>query len=166
MAQVIDPEMSKHLHELVKLHKVVFAVRPDLNYTKGEPRKIGFDLILYGTHAAPEHAPSPGCNECVQVWTDLYEIARAILPPDDRDSSSTIRPFDQLLYESKERQFRYDVELTIEVRHKKEFLNPLDACESRCVSDMMQSLKRLGVQERTWDEDKARRHIISNENAD
>ena len=162
--RAMEPEKNRRLQEIVKSHKVVFTVRPNLNYTAGEPRKIGFDLVLYGTHDEPEHTPDPGCNECVEVWSDLHDIARVILPPDDRDSSSTIRPFDQLLYTSKERQFRYDVELTIEVRHKREFLNPLDACESRCVSEMIQSLKKLGVQERTWDEYKARRHKISDEN--
>ena len=156
----MDPANSRELHLLVRQHQVVYEIHPNLNYTQGEPREIGFDVVLYGTHVQPFHPPDPGCHECVQVWRDLGRIARAVIPPDDDESRASIAPFDQLLHESKARKFRYDVELTIEVRHRKHFLDPADASESHTVNAIVNTLKALGAQEHTWSDLKAKMHVI------
>ncbi|MCB0219833.1 MAG: hypothetical protein KDH09_09080 [Chrysiogenetes bacterium] len=156
----MDPVHNRELHLLVRQHKVVYEVRPNLNYTQGNAREIGFDVTLYGTHVQPAHPPDPGCHECAQVWRDLSKIARAAIPPDDHESRSAIAPFDQLLHESAARNFRYDVELTIEVRHRKHFLDPADASESHTVKAIVNALKELGAQEHTWSEIRAKQHMI------
>lgn len=154
----MEPERKKQLEALVVRHKVVFESRPALNYTQGDARKIGYDVTLYGTHSHPAHEPDAGCDECVKVWHDLEKISRFVIPEDQRDTRIRILPFDQLLRESKARKFRYDVALVLELRHRREFLNPLDECETHCRDELLVSLRSLGVQEHTWDDSKARRH--------
>lgn len=156
----MDPTQNRQLHLLVRDHQVVYEVHPNLNYTQGEAREIGFDVVLYGTHVQPFHPPDPGCDECAKVWRDLVKIAKAVIPPDDPESRSTIPPFDQLLHESRARKFRYDVELTIEVRHRKHFLDPADASESHTVKAIVNALKALGAQEHSWSELRAKQHVI------
>lgn len=152
----------EHLRELAERHKVVFEVRP--NYA-GKHVQIGFDIELYGTHseAVLEHRepmPEPGCPRCQEVWNHLDELARAVLPPDDRESDYRVEYFNASLSFDKKRRVhanldRPDVKLVIEVRHREGYNLPADACETRCVQDMIAALRHLGVQEGSWNEWKA-----------
>src|SRR5262249_6566750 len=131
----------------------------------GQRMQIGFDVELCGTHSqgvldGHEPAPSPGCERCVRVWEHLNEIGRAVLPPEDRQSGYYIERFRPALsYYVKRRPRpnvdRPDVELVIEIRHREGFNREVDPCESRCLQDIVSSLRSLGVQEGTWNEYRA-----------
>jgi hypothetical protein len=140
----------QRLEELAKLHHVAFELTPAVVSKISEGLKtIGYDLTLAGTHGDQGNAlPSPGCSRCGSVWADLAEIARVVLPPSDRASSYDIRPFDHSLHMAPVRHMRPDVELVIEVRHRRGYFEAPDACETECVKEMVEDLRALGIRER------------------
>jgi hypothetical protein len=155
----------KHLRDLVGEHKAVFEVRPAYSVYTGERMQVGFDVELCGTHSQAvldghESSPTPGCERCVRVWEDLREIASAALPAEDRPSGYYIEAFQPAIsYYTKRRPRptvdRPDIELVIEIRHRQGFNREVDPCESRCLQDILATLKSLGVQEGTWNEYRA-----------
>ncbi|MCI0408644.1 MAG: hypothetical protein L0191_08780, partial [Acidobacteria bacterium] len=80
-------------------------------------------------------------------------IAEAILPPEGRPSRYEMDPYDQSIHHSYARGDRHDVSLTIRIFHREDFENPLDACQERCLSEMLRRLKELGAGEIRWRED-------------
>jgi hypothetical protein len=157
--------LHEDLRDLAERHKVVFEVHPVHAVADGKRVQIGFDVQLYGTHseAVLEHRepmPEPGCPRCQEVWNHLQELARAVLPPADRESDYRIDGYSGALSFDRKRRARSgfdrpDVELVIEVRHRESYNRPADACEARCVQDMIAALRHLGVQEGSWNEWKA-----------
>ena len=144
----------------------MFEVRPAFVVTDGQRVQVGFDVEICGTHSqavlegrAP--MPMPGCDRCLRVWEDLDELANAVLPPADRPTGYRIDPFDRSLRYFPKRRIsadhdRPDVELTIEIRHREGFEREVDPCESRCLQEIIASLRSLGAQEGTWNELRAR----------
>jgi hypothetical protein len=153
------------LRELVMRHKVVYELRPAYAMVDEQRRQVGFDVEVCGTHGqgvldGHEPQPAPGCERCVAVFHDLVDVAKAVLPPADRPTGYYIEPFDQSLhYFTKRRpaarRDRPDVMLTIEVRHREGFDREVDPCESRCVQEIVASLRALGAQEGTWSDYRA-----------
>ena len=146
----LNPSLDP-LQELVQRHKIcwesypVWHIRPN-----GEKIQIGFELDLIGTHDHPQKPPSAGCDECHKVYRALLTIAQAILPPRDRASRSTIDPYDVSISFSPRRRMRKDVRLAIDIAHRNDFDQPVDACEVRCLCEMKQKLKELGVRPEHW----------------
>ncbi len=141
---------ASRLKQIIERRKVVYEVIPASTFIGTVRRQIGFDLFLYGTHGDQIPHVNPGCPHCVSVWRDLESIATAVVPKDNRMSISRVEPFDHMLHQSKSRRYRNDVELVITIRHKNDFEDPLDSCESHCLRDITDSLKALGVRERSW----------------
>lgn len=148
------------------LHKVVFEARPVYAIDDDDRRiQIGFDIEICGTHGqgvldGHEPQPAPGCERCVAVFQDLVDIARAVLPPEDRPTGYYVEPFDHSLHYFSKRKpapnrERPDVQLNIEVRHREGFNREVDPCESRCVQEIIAGLRTLGAQEGTWNEYRA-----------
>jgi hypothetical protein len=162
----IDLSVMRRLVDLVQGHKVVYEVHPALSVVTGQSVQVGFDIELYGTHGAAvleghEPAPSPGCERCVRVWHDLREVASSVLPPNDRASRYEIVSFDHSLHYDRKRKptptiDRPDVRLSIELRHRDVYNLPVDACESLCLDEITAALRSLGVQEKTWSEQRGR----------
>lgn len=154
-----------HLRDLVAQHKVVYELRSAYAIVADKRRQVGFDVEICGTHSqgvleGHEPQPAPGCERCLAVFHDLVEIAKASVPPEDRPTGYYIEPFDHALhYFNKRRpsasQDRPDVMLTVEVRHREGFDREVDPCESRCVQDIIASLRTLGAQEGSWNDYRA-----------
>lgn len=142
---------SSVLKQLVVHHKVCWEVAPIWHVTPGGRRvKIGFEVDLFGTHDHPKQPPSPGCEECHRVFSDLRRIASAVLPPSDRPSGYIIRPYDASIALSSRRHMRKDVVLTIEIVHRDQFDRDLDECETRCLHDIESALQALGACSGDW----------------
>jgi hypothetical protein len=150
---------AEELHQLRRgavEHRVVFEVVPEFSVATGARTKIGYDIILSGTHR-PSDAPSrpaPGCERCVAVYDRLRELALASLPREDRDSTCALSDFQPSLRYAAKRQTgsraRADVELVISIRHRDEYNRDVDPCEERCLHEVVAALRSLGVQEGTW----------------
>ena len=115
-----------------------------------ELRKIGFSLVLYGTHQPGTEHVSPGCDHCRRVQSALKEIADWILPREKRPSMYEIEIDTQSLIYSRVRADRPDVRVTIQIRHGSGWDQPIDECEERCLKEMEQALRELGACKGAW----------------
>jgi hypothetical protein len=139
--------------ELVIQHKVCWEVWPKYHVDRnGKKVEIGFELDLIGTHYHPVKTPLPGCVECAKVYEDLKQIAKWIIPKEERDSLYEIRPFDSSIHQAPMRKFRKDITLTIKILHREGFDRPIDACEIECLKEMKNKLKELGARQGYWRE--------------
>ncbi len=139
------------LQQLAKQHQVCWEVWPLYHVDTATGRRaVGYHLELLGTHHQPSHAPGPGCDECLQVYKALREIAEWIMPKEERDSVYRVEMFDHAMRFSQRRGFRKDVELVITIQHRTEFTDPVDECEVQCLQEMEQSLRALGARQHSW----------------
>jgi hypothetical protein len=142
----------EELQALVQKHQICWEVLPERVPVKGDnPLKIGFNLILLGTHASEDH-PVPGCEKCQGIFKDLRQIAQWILPKDERLSRYEIEIFDSAIRYSPARGNRPDVQLTIQIMHRSEFDKPVDECEVFCLNEMKAKLRELGSRQGRWKE--------------
>lgn len=147
----MNAEMKGHelapgeLETLVARHDVHWEVWPRNHSTSDGMRPVGFDLELYGTHDEPSRYPSPGCDECVDVYESLRRIARAIMPAPDRESRYELAVFDQALHYAEKLDMRAEVRITISILHKEDYGHPVDSCEVTCLHDMEMRLRSLGA---------------------
>ena len=138
--------VPKELTKLVEDFQVYWTVYPEWGTDeRWLQQKVGYDLELVGTHFKPEHAPSPGCSECRQVYDALHRIAEWIMPKAERASRYVVDGFDGRLAMSSRRGFRQDVTLTIRIVHRDDYRRTVDECESTCLGDMERNLAALGA---------------------
>ncbi|QQR89809.1 MAG: hypothetical protein IPJ88_16795 [Myxococcales bacterium] len=134
------------LRALVQRHKVCWEVWPEEHYRKGRGKvNIGYIIQITGTHDHPAHPPLPGCDECKAVYKKLRDIARWIIPSEQRESKYEIDMFDHALRYSPKRKFREEVTLSLKILHRGQWDNPVDACETRCLYEMEEKLAELGA---------------------
>jgi hypothetical protein len=107
-------------------------------------QEVGFRLELHGEHAEGSH-PMPGCALCQEIYMGLQEIAAWILPKEIRDSSYDLEAFDSSLHYSDPIKDPGSVRLGIAILHRSGFDRPVDACEVRCLREIQEKLRRLGV---------------------
>lgn len=105
----------------------------------------GFDLELHGTHDRGQTRNTPGCEFCRTTYGDLRKIADAILPTDERPSAYAIPPFDNSLHSTGSRES--EVVLTIQIKHRHEYFAPVDDCEEKCLQEMVDKLRALGIRD-------------------
>ncbi len=146
------PDDLEELRDIVGRHDVVYEVRRHEDVVKfREQSKIvkdGFDLTLCGTHDHGHSRATPGCEICADTYRDLEQIARWITPAEERPSLCRIQPFDAALYSVRTPNRRLEVELNIQIQHRRGWDEPIDECEKRCLTEMEQKLKTLGVRRR------------------
>ena len=144
-------EESSVLKQLVTRHQVCWGVVPIWHVPQGRGKvKIGFEVDLFGTHDHPTQPPSPGCEECHTVFSDLRRIAMAVMPPSDRASRYDIEPYDVSLHFSPRRKMRKDVVVAIDIAHRDRFDRDIDDCEVHCLRDIERALRALGACPDSW----------------
>ena len=142
MAAWTDSQRS-WLRELVRQHQVRYHVGPEAWPTKGgEPLQVGYVIELAGR--APRDHASPGCRRCGEVYLALRAIAAAVVPEAGRPSWYDIRPFDAAWHG----HVRPEVILHVAVLHRHDGGAGVDDCQRRCVREMRERLRELGVTER------------------
>lgn len=143
-------ELIDKLKELVIQHQVCYEFFPDEEIVRDRIQKIGFNLELYGVHYHPAHTPYPGCDECVKVYRDLREIAEWILPKEERKSWYEIEFFHGKIEYTGLRNFRPEISLRIEIRHREDYFGTINDCEIRCLTEMIEKLNMLGAKKEKW----------------
>lgn len=139
------------LKDLVQQHQVCWEVWPLRHVDRATGgRTVGYQLELLGTHHEPSHTPGPGCDECSRVYEALREIAKWIMPKQERGSVYRVAVFDHALRQSPRRGFRKDVELVISLQHRSAYADPVDECEVQCLREMERNLQALGARKRRW----------------
>ncbi len=139
------------LEDWVRQHCVTWEIAPCQELVEHRPQTVGFELHLFGRHRPDVH-PSPGCPDCVSLHEKLRAIADAAFPKDLRPTRYEIEPFEAAFRMRPESQWKPEVQLTVRIVHRQDYLRPLDECEKRCAEEIQQALRRLGVQPRTWSE--------------
>jgi len=139
----METDVIKALKEVIRKHTVRYEVWPHFEISEGQRVMVGFDIELYGTHDHGATRLSPGCDLCTETHDDLQRLAEYILPKDQRPSQYEIPPFDQSLHAS--RGGTFEVVALIPIEHRHGFFDPIDACEERCLNEMLEKLAELGV---------------------
>jgi hypothetical protein len=130
---------------VVQDHWMCWEVLPEKTPVKDEaPLKVGFDLMLYGTHQEGEHPP-PVCERCQQIYRDLRNIANWIIPKEERHSRYEISIYESAIRYNRIRGNRPDVRLTIKIFHRSEYERPVDECDVLCLNEMKRKLSFLGA---------------------
>ena len=141
---------SEDPKELVRRYRICYEVWPECEMVGGVKRQIGLVLELSGTHEPGIENPEAGCIHCRKMFVAMRKIGEAILPPEGRPSRYEMDPYDQSIHYSHARGDRPDVSLTIRIFHREDFEKPLDACQERCLSEMLRHLQELGAGEIRW----------------
>jgi len=137
------------IRNLIKTHRVCFESWYEYAMVDGVRTHVGYALRLSGVnkHENGDHSV-PGCSYCRQTYLDLCCIASWIQPPNDRASWYRIEPFDASFHVAPGgRGRRQEVVVTIQVLHRDTPNRPADECEKRCLKEMSEKLKKLGVME-------------------
>ena len=152
--QTTSPEPSRNtsssLADLVGRFQVCWEASPEFAFVKHQRRQVGFTLELSGTHEKSVQHPTAGCRHCQEVYAALEEIAKHILPRDDRSSVYDLAPYDHALHYSPSRRGRPDVSLAIRIFNRGNLDHAVAECQERCLAEMKQRLRELGVREHQW----------------
>ncbi len=144
---VLDPSPPPDLADLARKHHVHFEVAPEVLYRATDRLKVGFEVRLSAVHARGAHA-LPGCPKCRDLADDLRRIAEWVVPPEDRPTRYEIEPFHPALYESRVVPGADEVAIAIRLVHRDGYDQPIDACEERCLKEIRERLRTLGISER------------------
>jgi hypothetical protein len=101
--------------------------RPEYVAGDERPRPVGYVIEISATHDDPHVAPVAGCPACAAPLATLEEIVAY-----------------------RRRGNRPEVRATILVEHGEGFDRPIDACEQRCLDEIVSRLKQLGACEGQW----------------
>jgi hypothetical protein len=137
-------ETKDRLRETVTRHRVYWRVWPEWAILHGRREQVGFRLELYGMHMAGCR-PTPGCEDCREVYSKLREIAAWILPREQRDSNYEVLSFDAALHYDSLAQNPGSVVLAILIVRRGTYEQPTDACQVRCLREMQDRLRELGA---------------------
>ena len=136
---------SERLSTFAREHDVRWRRVPQVTEAfREEPVQVGFTLELHAAHVNPKHPPHPGCDECVELYAGLAEIARAVLPRGERPTRYEIHPFRGELVFAPSRGARDEVVLALDVVHKNG-LGPVDDCERVCLAEIEAALLIIGA---------------------
>ena len=142
-------ETEATLKEWVRQHRVTWELGSWQELVEHRVTTIGFELRLFGRHAPHVHR-RPGCRECVPVFERLRAIALAAFPKEHRPTKYEVEPFHAALHLRPESEWKPEVQLTLHIVHREDYLRPLDECEKRCAEEIQKALRGLGVQPRSW----------------
>ena len=142
-------ETDATIKEWVSRHKVTWEVGAFQELAEHQVTTVGFELRLFGQHEPGVHA-SAGCENCGPVFERLRAIALAAFPKEHRPTTYEIEPSDASLHHRPESGWTPEVELTVHIVHRENYLRPVDGCERRCAEEIQNSLRALGVQPKTW----------------
>lgn len=138
------------IKDLVQRYRVCWEVYPERAPVGKEIRNIGYSLELYGTHEPGTGLVSPGCIHCRGIQSALNEIAKWILPREQRASWYEVTIDRRSFTHSRQRAERPDIRATIRILHRSKWDQPVDACEMRCLSEMEHALRELGACPGAW----------------
>ena len=134
---------TEGLRSLVREHRIRYQTAAEKAVVEGGLRAIGLRLELSAVHAHPSHPPMPGCPECGPVIAALKRVVDAVVPKDHRPSNYEVSvPPASLRYNS---HGEPEIIASVTILHDEGINDPVDACETRCLAEMVSRLKDLGA---------------------
>lgn len=149
LAPTSDEAKDAELREITARQHVTFRVDPALEMFGSARVVVGYDVELAGAH--PPHVSAlPGCERCELIWGDLHRIAASLRQRLEGRASvtseSAFRPAITTSHWS-DGTPRDEVRLTLSIRHRNGYFEPLDECEAACLKEIIGALKLLGGKE-------------------
>ncbi len=142
-----DMDAFEELRASAKRHHVHFEVRPEV-VMEGDARvKVGFEVRVWTVHDKGAHA-LPGCTKCHDLLAELDRIVQWAIPTGERPTRIEIEHSGPVLYDSSELPGADEVAITIRLMHREAYAAPIDACEERCLRQVRERLRCLGIPER------------------
>lgn len=142
-------EAQRQLKQWVREHRVSWELSAWQEWVEHRATTVGFELRLFGRYEAPT-AARPDALQPAVVFERLRAIARAALPADQARTLCEVEPFDTSLHLRPESGWVPEVQLTIHLVHRGDYLLPLDEDQKRCAEDVKRALRSLGVQPKSW----------------
>lgn len=143
MASMSDVE---ELARTARRHRVHYDVTPEVLIKLEGRTAVGFEIRLFAGHEKGARA-LPGCPKCLNLVAELRRIAEWVVPHEHRPTVASIEPFRPSLYDSKEVPGADEVVLSMRLIHREGYDRPVDACEQRCLKEIRERLKVLGIPE-------------------
>lgn len=140
-------EQEDALKQIVARYEVCFEVWPLRQAFGSRFGTVGFEVDLVGS--ADKGAPHESRRRGV-VYSELRHLALAALPQDRSLVEIAILPFDESVHCSRARSYREDVEVHIHIQHNPRTAAPIDESERRCLLQIVDSFRALGVREGRW----------------
>jgi hypothetical protein len=135
------------LRATARAHHVHFDVRPELHVVGDLWMKVGFEVRVWAVHDKGAHA-MPGCIKCHDLLAQLERIVQWVLPSELRPTRIELEPSGAILHDSREVPGTDEVAITIRLVHREAYATPVDPCEERCLHQIRERLKLLGIPER------------------
>ena len=142
-----DMDHFEHLRDSARRHHVHFEVQPELILERDVLTQVGYQVRVWTVHDKGAHA-MPGCVKCRELLAELDRIVQWAIPTEDRPTRIEIERPGAALYDSKEVPGSDEVALTIRLVHREAYAAPIDACERRCLQQIRERLRGLGIPER------------------
>lgn len=142
-------ERDTTMKHWVQDHHVTWELGPWQELVAHRVTPVGYELRLFAVHARDAH-PSPGCADCVTLYDRLRAIAESVLPREHRPTRYDVERFDTSLHHRPESNWTPEVQLTVHILHRDDYLQPVDECEKRCADEIQRGLKSLGARPRSW----------------
>jgi hypothetical protein len=138
---------AEEFETFVRDHHVHFDVDPEVTFRDGHRLKIGFEVRLWAVH--PKGAGAlPGCSKCHDLVGGLRRIAECVIPGERRPTQIEFEPFHPVLYDSREVAGADEVAVTLRLAHRDGSERPADDCQERCLKEIRQRLRAMGIRER------------------
>lgn len=132
------------LQDLAKRHDVWYEVWPEYFVFNGNQVQTGFALELCGLRDQNEQRLTPGDEASKATYSDLRQIASAVVPASADDSEYYMKPFDHALHECSRRRFRPEIVLSIDILNRHPASGLLSG-ENNCLHVIEKRLTDLGV---------------------
>lgn len=142
-----EMEDFERLRDSARRHHVHFEVQPELISERDVLTQVGYQVRVWTVHDKGAHA-MPGCGKCRELLAELDRIVQWAVPAEDRPTRIEIERPGAALYDSSEVPGSDEVALTIRLTHREAYASPIDACERRCLQQIRERLRWLGIPER------------------
>lgn len=137
----------ERLRDSARRHHVHFEVQPELIIERDVRTQVGYQVRVWSVHDKGAHA-MPGCVKCRELLAELDGIVQWAIPAEDRPTRVEIERTGAALYDSAEVPGADEVAITIRLIHREAYATPIDECERRCLQQIRERLRWLGIPER------------------
>jgi len=133
------------LRSMIDRYRICYEVWPDWAIVDDKKVQVGFELDLCAGCGKAPPPSSPDESPELETFEQLQDFVSAVLPSATTGTDFEILPWDSSVHQSPRRGFRPEVVLGVQIVHKHGAEGPVDDCEQRCLHDVEQRLKQLGI---------------------
>jgi len=142
---LVEDSNLEDVREFVRRHRVCFETYPIIAVRRGTRIQVGFELELGAMMPESLGEPLRDRRLCQRLFDGLCDLARAVISGAYPGIRFEIGPCDSALRYSGSPGLHPEVLLRLRILHRKNYFDPLDEEETRCLFDTERALRQLGV---------------------